>query len=546
MVEYNRYPAMDKDNNFPDDITSSLARSIANYFRDIFSGKPTNGKLPVGKDEIVVNVKDYGAKGDGRTNDTEAIATAIANMPPEGAVLYFPPGNYLHNGVRIEDKTRFEIRGPGTLVASTPWITEYLKLSRCTNFAIVGLGSRHNNPTARRPTAGRAFTVFECTNFSITDCEAFHCEGVGIMAIRSSYGTISGNRVHHTWADGIGVYNASQHITISGNTCTETGDDAIAVVSTPGEDFICHDITITGNTSHHSLSRGMVVAGGDRVTISNNTVIDPRNAGVWVGRDGGNNCSGCTGITVTGNTIKNANTYGYIIDSPGIDVISSDIKHEVKHVVVANNVVLNSRTWGIRVGASTPGTSNVHVSDNIVDNSGLPGIFFQNVFDLHISGNHVSNSTQGGILGTELVRGLLIIVNNSIRNPCGSTGQTIGLNIPQTASVVGRISGNVILDDINYMTQAIQGPKTVSVSDNQVNNKSVGGGADSSYRVNSTLLAGGATETSGTGSGVGVFGLRNASVPPTTNPTSGGVIYVENGALKYRSSNGVITTVAPA
>ena len=48
------------------------------------------------------------------------------------------------------------------------------------------------------------------------------------------------------------------------------------------------------------------------------------------------------------------------------------------------------------------------------------------------------------------------------------------------------------------------------------------------------------------GSGAGVIGIENATVAPTTNPTSGGVLYVEGGALKYRGSSGTVTTIAVA
>jgi hypothetical protein len=48
------------------------------------------------------------------------------------------------------------------------------------------------------------------------------------------------------------------------------------------------------------------------------------------------------------------------------------------------------------------------------------------------------------------------------------------------------------------------------------------------------------------GSGVGVFGIENAVTVPTTNPTAGGVLYVEGGALKYRGSSGTVTTIAVA
>jgi hypothetical protein len=48
------------------------------------------------------------------------------------------------------------------------------------------------------------------------------------------------------------------------------------------------------------------------------------------------------------------------------------------------------------------------------------------------------------------------------------------------------------------------------------------------------------------GSGSGVLFLGNATTVPTTNPTGGGILYVEAGALKYRGSSGTVTTIANA
>jgi hypothetical protein len=45
---------------------------------------------------------------------------------------------------------------------------------------------------------------------------------------------------------------------------------------------------------------------------------------------------------------------------------------------------------------------------------------------------------------------------------------------------------------------------------------------------------------------VGCFGIANATTVPTGNPTGGGVLYVEAGALKYRGSSGTVTTIANA
>jgi len=48
------------------------------------------------------------------------------------------------------------------------------------------------------------------------------------------------------------------------------------------------------------------------------------------------------------------------------------------------------------------------------------------------------------------------------------------------------------------------------------------------------------------GGGVRVVGIANATTVPASNPTGGGVLYVEAGALKYRGSSGTVTTIANA
>jgi hypothetical protein len=54
----------------------------------------------------------------------------------------------------------------------------------------------------------------------------------------------------------------------------------------------------------------------------------------------------------------------------------------------------------------------------------------------------------------------------------------------------------------------------------------------------------GAAGGAGLGSGSGLISIANAITVPTTNPSGGGVIYVEGGALKYRGSSGTVTTIA--
>jgi hypothetical protein len=53
-------------------------------------------------------------------------------------------------------------------------------------------------------------------------------------------------------------------------------------------------------------------------------------------------------------------------------------------------------------------------------------------------------------------------------------------------------------------------------------------------------------KTTDFGSGAGVFGVADANTNPSTNPTGGGVLYAQAGALKWRGSSGTVTTIANA
>jgi hypothetical protein len=48
------------------------------------------------------------------------------------------------------------------------------------------------------------------------------------------------------------------------------------------------------------------------------------------------------------------------------------------------------------------------------------------------------------------------------------------------------------------------------------------------------------------GEGEDVIVIANASVAPTVNLAGAGILYVEDGALKYLGSKGTVTTIAPA
>ena len=60
------------------------------------------------KSPLVVNVRDKGAKGDGRTDDTDAIQAAIDEVGGTGGTVLVPGGTYMVEVVK--KKRRFRSR----------------------------------------------------------------------------------------------------------------------------------------------------------------------------------------------------------------------------------------------------------------------------------------------------------------------------------------------------------------------------------------------------------------------------------------------------
>ena len=83
----------------------------------------------------------------------------------------------------------------------------------------------------------------------------------------------------------------------------------------------------------------------------------------------------------------------------------------------------------------------------------------------------------------------------------------------------------------------------------QINGRNANDNGFETIVVFQRLAAGGNVgfrTTSQFGAGRGVIAIANASVAPSADPSGGGILYVEGGALKYRGSSGTVTVIAPA
>lgn len=181
---------------------------------------------------IKINVKDYGAKGDGNTNDTTAINNAVSALPSNNGVLYFPSGHYVVNTtISIGSKTNL--------------------LIKCENVLIT------------RPSTSGSFTFF------ITSCNGLRvCDGK--LSIICSTGN-----------DNSGFYiDSSSNITIENIAITGGITTAFNIA---GCDGICKNIHIEGNTSGASSGTGIQLnlITTDRRMIFSNIQVNKLNYGFY-------------------------------------------------------------------------------------------------------------------------------------------------------------------------------------------------------------------------------------------------------------------------
>jgi hypothetical protein len=113
--------------------------------------------------------------------------------------------------------------------------------------------------------------------------------------------------------------------------------------------------------------------------------------------------------------------------------------------------------------------------------------------------------------------------------------------------------------DIEFVETGLTGPDpsagkyeiAVQADRLQINGRNASNTAFETIVVFQRLGAGGnigirATRNKDFGGGQGVIAIANATLAPSMDPNGGGILYVEDGALKYRGSEGTVTTIAPA
>jgi hypothetical protein len=254
----------------------------------------------------MLNAMDFGAKGDGIADDTEAIQKAMNKAALTNGAVFIPEGNYLCSELKVPEGigvhglpawsyrkgmgTVLTLRGPGSkcLINLTGAFGAYLfGLSLNGNDIEGGIhgilidkpdyGNQEDTPridTCRvEKFSGDGIRLDRIWCFVVRHCHCFVNKGCGLRVRgwdgfildnwfsgngQAGYGsydenasnTLTGNRIEWNQEGGIVIHGGS-HYNITGNYIDRSGRCGIALL--PGtEDKFCQTIAVTGNVIYRS------------------------------------------------------------------------------------------------------------------------------------------------------------------------------------------------------------------------------------------------------------------------------------------------------
>lgn len=346
------------------------------------------------------DVKEEGAKGDGKAVETEVIQQAIDRaFTAGGGVVNVPPGTYLIGTLILKDNVTLHVEAGAVLLGSPDYreygeiiqkfesrtnglYTKYFMIfaEEARNISITGKGTINGNGLENfltsKPQNLRPFMIrlVNCTDVTIRDVNLLEaanwtlhllgCRDVNVEGVKIKNGVRS-NR------DGLDI-DCCQRVTVS-NSRFSTGDDAIVMKAT--SDMVCQDITITNciiTTLASGIKTGTESNGGFRnITVSNCIIKDlPRHTGIDLASvDGG----GLQNVLIDNVIMENVATPFFI----RLGIRSRPYKtgqyvskiSDIRNITLTNISVVNAKHPSSIMGIQNHKIENVTISNYRVRNS---------------------------------------------------------------------------------------------------------------------------------------------------------------------------------
>jgi hypothetical protein len=218
-----------------------------------------------------VNIVNFGAVGDGVTDNTAALKRAILRAEATHQAVYLPAGVYAYRDVLELHGVQMVGDGRASVLRALNWRRSAIFLYGAgpgvQSLRLTGVRA----PTRQANWESTRITVFGATDFLIAHVVIEGSSAAGIqMAQSPSGGRIIGNTISGTLSDAIHLTDGAAHILVENNRISDAGDDGIAVVSYRGQPMVW-DITARGNVvKANRWGRLMSVVGGRDVLYERN------------------------------------------------------------------------------------------------------------------------------------------------------------------------------------------------------------------------------------------------------------------------------------
>lgn len=419
----------------------------------------------------VYNVKAYGAKGDGVTDDTAAIQAAINAVPSGGGIVLLPPGVYLVSTVTLPSNVTLQGSGPSaTFIRGSSATADIIQINTATAVTVQSLAV--NNVLGTR-TSGTGLHITSCREVRITDVDVYG-QGIGIVVDGASTTEIYIER---------GVYG--------GITATSgIGIWINAPVNGPSADHFIRGIVMDGGTGTQPLagiriqySGGTWISDCDVIHMGTGLLCDPELSGKSVNWlfvnnsafDTSTNQGICINAQVAGATVtgcqftgcwsSNNGNNGVLIEGGGGTVNGLRFVGLRAYTNTGQGVHIVAGTtmpqWIDIIGSHLSGNANgVYVDAGITDFS--------------VIGSRIGNTGQGSAQsnGVYIAAGAsdrYAIVGNDLNNNTtslndggsGSNKQIVG-NVPNTIASVLSGNLNVSTGDAQFVAHVYPGTPAIA------------------------------------------------------------------------------------
>lgn len=398
------------------------------------------------------------------TNDSTAIASAVAALAA-GSTLYFPAGQYLSTtGVDIDSKSKISVSGDYATVIATSEADQVIRISNGSQIAVERLRVQHATTTARTD-SGFGIHIRFCQDVVIEDCFVFQTCSAGMYLEGVARATVVANSVKDNLADGIHTTLGSTDIDVVGNRLSNTGDDSIAFVSYRVDGNQVARFAATGNAIYQSKARGIGVVGGIQGSIVGNTVNATKAAGIICAQETSFSTYGVSDVTIASNTVIAANTYSTpTLDHGAIHLGCEDVNWPIKNITIHGNHIQGPRRWAISaIGSAEAGIKDIAITNNSyvgpATTTGWPGILLGGLTSVRVAGNRLAycnlggidsyallgvfqdneifypnQDNLGGIGGLAVLQGVIRVVDNIVINDPGKTAVSPAIYAPVSAA----------------------------------------------------------------------------------------------------------------